>query len=430
VITNERQYRITKAQLLKLKQAIDSFDMKKVEAQTRSQVLAKAELEALESQYQDLFDEIQEYEALKSGTVSILKAKSLHELPELLIKARIAKGLSQHELADNLGVKEQQIQRYEAEKYASASLRRLAEIAAALDLKISEIAEFEGVSAIRKQGKAVDIIWEEFPVDEMYKRHWFEGFQGSLEDARANAEALVRGFIDRAGMKPAAVLYRKHIRAGLVPDPYALLSWQCRVRIVAMKYPLANKYRSSQIDSAWLEQLAQISRHKDGPTIAKDHLEKAGIHFVLEPHLTHTHLDGAAILLPDGSPLVVLTLRYDRSDNFWFVLFHEVIHVIKHLKKAQVDGFFDDLDAEADAIEQEADQIAGDLLLPPNVWETALARYVRTAESVNDLAKQLRINPAIIAGRIRKEANNYAILADLVGSGGVRRLFPEVNFGQ
>jgi HTH-type transcriptional regulator/antitoxin HigA len=197
-----------------------------------------------------------------------------------------------------------------------------------------------------------------------------------------------------------------------------------------MKYPLANKYRSSQIDSAWLEQLAQISRHKDGPTIAKDHLEKAGIHFVLEPHLTHTHLDGAAILLPDGSPLVVLTLRYDRSDNFWFVLFHEVIHVIKHLKKAQVDGFFDDLDAEADAIEQEADQIAGDLLLPPDVWETALARYVRTAESINDLAKQLRINPAIIAGRIRKEANNYAILADLVGSGGVRRLFPEVNFGQ
>jgi HTH-type transcriptional regulator/antitoxin HigA len=42
----------------------------------------------------------------------------------------------------------------------------------------------------------------------------------------------------------------------------------------------------------------------------------------------------------------------------------------------------------------------------------------------------LRINPAIIAGRIRKEANNYAILVDLVGSGGVRKLFPEVNFGQ
>jgi HTH-type transcriptional regulator/antitoxin HigA len=70
----------------------------------------------------------------------VLKAESLDELPNVLIRARIARGLSQRELADALGLKEQQIQRYEAEQYASAALRRLIDIANALNLSISEVA--------------------------------------------------------------------------------------------------------------------------------------------------------------------------------------------------------------------------------------------------------------------------------------------------
>ena len=141
MITNERQYRISKAQLTKFKQAIESFDIHEVARQTGSKLLAKAELAALKSEEEILAAQLQEYQSLKSGVVTVLRAESLDELPNVLIRARIARGLSQRELADALGLKEQQIQRYEAEQYASAALRRLIDVAKALNLNISEVAE-------------------------------------------------------------------------------------------------------------------------------------------------------------------------------------------------------------------------------------------------------------------------------------------------
>jgi transcriptional regulator with XRE-family HTH domain len=77
------------------------------------------------------------YEALRSGKRVVLKLSSLDELPGALIQARIAQGLSQKDLARRLGLKEQQIQRYEATDYASASLARLIRVSRALHLKVS-----------------------------------------------------------------------------------------------------------------------------------------------------------------------------------------------------------------------------------------------------------------------------------------------------
>ena len=125
MITNERQYRISRTQLSRLREAVEAFDLQETAARVGSDVLAKAELQALRSEEEVLSEQIREYEALKSGAVTVLKAATLEELPSILIRARIAQGLSQRELAQILGVKEQQVQRYESEQYASASLRRL-----------------------------------------------------------------------------------------------------------------------------------------------------------------------------------------------------------------------------------------------------------------------------------------------------------------
>ena len=123
-----------------------------------------------------------------------------------------------------------------------------------------------------------------------------------------------------------------------------------------------------------------------------------------------------------------MTLRYDRLDNFWFVLFHELIHIIKHLHKGDIESIFDDLDAKAEDIEQEADVQAGEILVPEDRWNTALARYLRSKDSILDFANELGIHQAIVAGKIRREANNYMILTDMVGQGEVRKLFPDVYF--
>lgn len=157
--------------------------------------MVKAEIEALRSEYENLSMQLHEYETLKFGTVEILKASNLEELPSILIRARIAKGLSQHQLADALGLKEQQIQRYEAEEYASANLRRLAEVARALGLSINEVAEFRATSQESLDGENDTLAWDPFPIKEMYRLNWFEGFSGSLDEAVANAEELVKEFV-------------------------------------------------------------------------------------------------------------------------------------------------------------------------------------------------------------------------------------------
>lgn len=134
MIKNERQYRITKAQIADLEQALAELT-----AQPEGPAqLQRAEEEALRSQIADLHVQVEEYEALSTGERSVLTLDSFEELPRALIQARIAAGLSQKDLADRLGLKEQQIQRYEATDYASASLERVQEVIRALGVQVRE----------------------------------------------------------------------------------------------------------------------------------------------------------------------------------------------------------------------------------------------------------------------------------------------------
>src|SRR5262249_43988134 len=136
MIKNERQYRITKGQVEKFRDALDRL-RQDPSRQTHS-ILLKAQREALRSQLNDLLAEVAEYEALQKGKQSVLRLDSFDELPSALIRARIAKGLSQKQLAEKLGLKEQQIQRYEASDYSTASFARIRQVIDALNVKISE----------------------------------------------------------------------------------------------------------------------------------------------------------------------------------------------------------------------------------------------------------------------------------------------------
>jgi ribosome-binding protein aMBF1 (putative translation factor) len=103
----------------------------------RASLLRKAQEEGLRSQLDDLQAQIEEYEALRSGSRRARELRSLEEIPRALIEARIAAGLSQRELARALGIKEQQVQRYEATEYASASLARVITVARALGVEVA-----------------------------------------------------------------------------------------------------------------------------------------------------------------------------------------------------------------------------------------------------------------------------------------------------
>ncbi len=136
MIKNDRQYRITKTQLERFEQAgKETVSAAGGDAHPR---LLQAQAEALASQADELRAQIAEYDALRLGQRAVIQAERLEDLPRMLIQARIASTRSQKDLAEKLGLKEQQIQRYESTDYAGASLERLRAVAAELGLRVSQ----------------------------------------------------------------------------------------------------------------------------------------------------------------------------------------------------------------------------------------------------------------------------------------------------
>ncbi len=136
MIANKRQYRITKAQLDRFEQALAEMATGRSRPADVSLSLAQAEIDGMWSQAEELRQQIAEYEELAAGRTQVLELDSFDQFPIALIKARISAGLSQKELAEKLGLKEQQIQRYEASAYASASVSRIQQVMDALGVKV------------------------------------------------------------------------------------------------------------------------------------------------------------------------------------------------------------------------------------------------------------------------------------------------------
>jgi HTH-type transcriptional regulator/antitoxin HigA len=384
-------------------------------------MLRQAQIEGLESEVSELEEDVREYEALQSGAVTTFEAEGLHDLPVVLIQARIARGMSQRDLANFIGVAEQQIQRYEAERYRSASLERLSEIAAALDITVRETAQLR-TGPPTDEGP--DSAWA-FPISEMFKRGYFEDFEGTVAQARKAAKDLIPAFFRSANYDWAPSAYhRRSVRAGSNLQHAALAAWEARVSYLAERQPPPVQFDRDAITFAWLQELVGLSVRNDGPCAAAGYLRQSGIALVVERHLPGTLLDGAALRTASNIFVVALTLRHDRLDNFWFTLLHEVAHLALHVRVDGYHAIFDETETPGHSpIEDEADLFAQEALIPGEQWKTCVSRFTRTEKAVAADAVKLGIHPAIIAGRIRREADDYTLFRDFVGAGEVRRQF-------
>lgn len=420
MIVSDKQYNMSKIELAKLKAALMVTEGREVEQEW----LKKAEIDALKSQIVEIESELAEYDLLKSGQMTFSKSYALEELPRVLVQARIAAGMSQTDLAAKLEMKPQQIQRYEATDYMGASLSRLIGVSRALGVKTSET--FEGARQLGGSmfvwGDADDIVWGQLPYKEMIKRKWFE------VPRNANPlEKLKEYFLHAAGPQFATAYHRKKMRSGNIPNEYALLAWQARVLERARDLAKHDEIAEFELDDCWLPELTSLTKRKDGAKRASRLLAKKGIILVIERHLPGSYLDGAAMLDDAERPVIGLTLRYDRLDNFWFVLFHELGHVFQHLFDGLHFDFFDEESAsDTDSIEAEADKFALDALIPSVLWDQCLSRFALSEESVQIDADNLGIDPSIIAGRIRKERGDFMILNSFIGQGQVRSQFEGV----
>jgi HTH-type transcriptional regulator/antitoxin HigA len=262
--------------------------------------------------------------------------------------------------------------------------------------------------------------YTKFPLQEMQERGCFPGFTGPLKKIKEYAEELIRGFlngISGGNTKTALLRAPLHQSGSREMDDYALLAWRACVIKKAQDLQLRSRYVRGSITDEWLAELVKLSRFDTGPRLAQEYLADHGIALIIEPHFKKTYLDGAAMLMGD-TPVVALTLRHDRVDNFWFALLHELEHVRRHLTP-EYTFIADNLDDKTRSSQEEieADEGACHALIPPAVWDCAKVRTSHLQKDAMQLANQLRVHPAIVAGRVRYETNNWKLFNRLIKQG-------------
>jgi len=267
----------------------------------------------------------------------------------------------------------------------------------------------------------------QYPFTELFNRGYFKSFNGSLQDAKQYAEELLGGLFSVFQGQSFERAYCRNSEGQI--NERAMEAWQARALELASEQDVP-PYVSGSFTPENIRYIVNLSSFDEGPLLAREYLQKRGIPLVILEHLPHTYLDGACFKSPTGRPVIGLTLRHDRMDNFWFTLIHELAHVHLHLENENV-AFFDETETgvqqSRDPKEREANALASNLLISEDVWK-GWRREVGKMVSKEDMivfAGQLGISPAIVAGRYRWETGEYKNFSVLLGNRMVRRLFLE-----
>jgi HTH-type transcriptional regulator/antitoxin HigA len=194
-------------------------------------------------------------------------------------------------------------------------------------------------------------------------------------------------------------------RASAISTPEIIasqLTWGFRVRKLAKSLHVSTFSKDKVM--AKLGDLLKLAAYPEEIRKVPRVLADMGIRFVIVEHLPKTRMDGAALSL-DGSPVIGMSLRYDRIDNFWHVVIHELSHILHGENMLDVD--VKDVSISDEAIEARANQDAAEMLIPRPKLDSFIARVgpLYSADRINRFAKVVGVHPGIVLGQLqnRKE---------------------------
>jgi HTH-type transcriptional regulator/antitoxin HigA len=254
-------------------------------------------------------------------------------------------------------------------------------------------------TAVERRAK----LYARAPIKEMIKRHWIEG-SGSVEIL----EKQIDEFFQYCPLAHAA---RKSIRYH-VPNP-SVDAWICRAARLARAVSVANVFSDDSAENA-LSKLRQLMSQPEEVRHVPRILAESGIRFLIVEHLSQTRIDGATFWLNAQSPVIVLSLRYDRLDWFWHTILHEMDHVRKR------HGLNDELPIDIALVgedaasfedrperEKEADRFAANFSVNRADLDSFIARIrpLYSRERIMGFALRLGVHPALVVGQLqfRKE---------------------------
>lgn len=417
MIKNQQQYRIARGELTGLRREITAATEQSYHEERSLNPSAEtvARISALEIQ-------IKIFEQVQTTNIPLLPTDSLQALPELLIAARIARGMSQKDLAEFMGMKMQQIQSYEAQRYQTATLGRLSRIAEALGVNVHQAGELAG-SRILGQVDLTTI--SRFPIGEMYRRGWFGPYSGRLIEARLSAHQHLTEFFESAyGAPPRA--RRRYARTKGIPHEATISAWEARVMIRADAKPSVRPLRSDIADIHWLRSFVSLSAQRDGLKEIRRKLNEAGIVLIIEDAMPGTRVDGAALRTTKGRFVLAFSLQDPRAETFWIAFMHALSHLGLHIVPGIYDAVFDEVDAPPECdMEEEADVYAREAAIPSGAWSSCQSRYDWTRQTILGDARRLGVAPAIVTGHIRRMLGDVGLPNRLGANQDVREFLIE-----
>lgn len=418
ITLNEKEAREARARISRLSEALHSeHAMEPVVAGLPPEVVSQVS-RMMKAERERLTQAVEAYEVAKeTQKPTALKALVNQEPGLMLIVARIANGYSQKDLAWRLGVKEQQVQRWEAERYGQISLKNYNRVAALLGVRLT--ADMPDQPAFRGLDKVIDGV-SKSEIKKILKHGRENGW--FAEDF---TEAELRRYIaeNRIDFGSPGLL-RTGLNVVDHTEDVMLHAWRARVTARAREAFASVEDVHEPLELKWMPGLVRLSNDTRGPLRAVEVLADRGIVLIVEPQVPGLKIDGAAFIV-DGRPVIGMTVRTDTVDNFWFTLMHELAHVTLHFSTGLAVGFYDQTDQEAsvDEQEEEANRFASNLLIPEERWRRSTARIAKSAAVIERFANELGIHPAIVFGRIRKERGEWSLFANKIGRNTVRKLF-------
>lgn len=253
---------------------------------------------------------------------------------------------------------------------------------------------------------------ERYPVREMIKRGWIEE-----SDSIDVLESSVRNLLHLDSLE-ATPYFPAAAKQNSYSSPIMQhVVWLARVRQLAETQHLAPYSESKLINS--LARLRELVVEPESVRHVPRILAEAGVHFVIVEPLPQSRIDGACFWIDDDrSPVIGMTLRFDRIDNFWFVLRHEIEHVLR--KDGQRRAVIDDLEPEKGSVTEDelpeeeiaANNAASNFCVPEDALHNFMTRvgpyYSET--TVIGFARRIGVHPGLVVGQLQRKLHKYSLL--------------------